>query len=180
TEAVVRLSNSPFTPRLSRNPPQIIPGPCLSLVRLLGRLGGEGRNERPEVVDPEREAHRSGGGADRGGRGVTSTGVRVVIPTVLRQHTHNRDELDLSAKTVKDALQALTKSYPNLGRYLYSENGRLRNFINVYLNEEDIRSMNGEETRLKEGDTLMIVPSIAGGAMSPNGGVFLSGSEFAR
>ena len=111
---------------------------------------------------------------------MTSTGVRVVIPTVLRQHTNNRDELDLSAKTVKDALQALTKSYPNLGRYLYSENGRLRNFINVYLNEEDIRSMNGEETRLKEGDTLMIVPSIAGGSVSQKGGVSFSSGEFAR
>src|SRR5713226_1265968 len=134
-------------------------------------------------MDNERGARGGRGRADRGaGGGVKSMGVRVVIPTVLRQHTNNKDELNLSAKTVKDALQTLSKSYPNLGRYLYSENGRLRNFINVYLNEEDVRSMDGEDTRLKEGDTLMIVPSIAGGSRvsQQEGGLSFSSSEFAR
>jgi sulfur-carrier protein adenylyltransferase/sulfurtransferase len=125
---------------------------------------------------------------------VTSLGVKVIIPTVLRQHTNNRDELDLGAKTVGEALQSLTKSYPDLVKYLYSQNGRLRNYINIYLNEEDIRSIDGEDTPTKEGDTMMIVPSVAGGSTryaqervgrvgdgsSSGGAVTFSSSEFAR
>ena len=90
--------------------------------------------------------------------------VKVIIPTALRQHTGNADEFQLQASDVGGALKELVKSFPNLRRQLYSENGRLRNFVNVYLNEEDIRYKEGEKTPLKDGDTLMIIPAVAGGA----------------
>ena len=107
--------------------------------------------------------------------------VKVIIPTALRQHTNDEDELQLNARNVRSALQELVTTFPNLRRYLYSENGRLRNFINIYLNEEDVRYMDGEETLLKEGDTLMIVPAIAGGSGSRDlQNITFSGSEFAR
>jgi adenylyltransferase/sulfurtransferase len=89
--------------------------------------------------------------------------IKVIIPTALRAQTNNEDEIELSARTVNDALKQLTSLHPNLRRYLYSEGDRLRNFINIYLNEEDIRYVNGEETAVKDGDILMIVPSVAGG-----------------
>src|SRR6266850_1593345 len=95
--------------------------------------------------------------------------VTVIIPTALRQHTDNEDELKLNARTVSDALKELVTSFPNLRRHLYSESGRLRNFINIYLNEEDIRYKEGESTALKDGDTLMIIPAIAGGAHAASG-----------
>jgi adenylyltransferase/sulfurtransferase len=112
--------------------------------------------------------------------------VTVIIPTALRQHTDNEDELKLNAKTVSDALKELVTSFPNLRRHLYSDSGRLRNFINIYLNEEDIRYKEGESTALKDGDTLMIIPAIAGGAHAAaddeeqGAKVSFSSSEFAR
>src|SRR6266850_312089 len=112
--------------------------------------------------------------------------VTVIIPTALRQHTDNEDELKLNARTVSDAMKELVTSFPNLRRHLYSESGRLRNFINIYLNEEDIRYKEGESTTLKDGDTLMIIPAIAGGAHAAaddeeqGAKVSFSSSEFAR
>ena len=112
--------------------------------------------------------------------------VTIIIPTALRQHTGDEDELKLNARTVSDALKELVTAFPSLRRHLYSESGRLRNFINIYLNEEDIRYKEGESTQLKDGDTLMIVPAVAGGAHAsaddeghgPN--VSFSSGEFAR
>src|SRR4029077_8879321 len=111
--------------------------------------------------------------------------VTVIIPTALRQHTDDEDELKLNARTVSDALKELVTAFPNLKRHLYSESGRLRNFINIYLNEEDIRYKEGEGTLLKYGDVLMIVPAVAGGAHASDDEeheekVSFSSSEFAR
>jgi len=112
--------------------------------------------------------------------------VTVIIPTALRQHTRDEDELQLNARTVSDALKELVTAFPSLRRHLYSESGRLRSFINIYLNEEDIRYKEGESTPLKDGDTLMIVPAIAGGAHAPvddeahDSKVSFSSGEFAR
>ncbi len=107
--------------------------------------------------------------------------VKVIIPTALLQHTNNEDELEFNARTVKDALTQLVTVYPNLKRYLYADGDRLRNFINIYLNEEDIRYKDGEETSLKDGDTLMIVPSVAGGATTQvQKGPNFSQAELAR
>src|SRR5271169_969176 len=112
--------------------------------------------------------------------------VTIIIPTALRQHTDDEDELKLNARTVSDALKELVTAFPNLRRHLYSESGRLRNFINIYLNEEDIRYKEGEGTALKDGDTLMIVPAVAGGAHASvddeerDSKVSFSAGEFAR
>jgi sulfur-carrier protein adenylyltransferase/sulfurtransferase len=112
--------------------------------------------------------------------------VTIIIPTALRQHTDDEDEFKLNARTVSDALKQLVTAFPNLRRQLYSESGRLRNFINIYLNEEDIRYKEGEGTSLKDGDTLMIVPAVAGGAHASiddegeGQKVSFSSGEFAR
>jgi len=112
--------------------------------------------------------------------------VTIIIPTALRLHTDDEDEFKLNARTVSDALKELVTAFPSLRRHLYSERGRLRNFINIYLNEEDIRYKEGESTQLKDGDTLMIVPAVAGGAHPSaddeghDPGVSFSSGEFAR
>jgi len=92
--------------------------------------------------------------------------VKIVIPTPLRQYAGNRDAVDVEAGIVKDALADLVHRYDQLRRHLFSEDGRLRNFVNVYVNEEDIRYLEREGTPLKGGDTISIVPSIAGGSFS--------------
>ena len=106
---------------------------------------------------------------------------KVIIPTALRQHTNNEEEIQLNSRDVRSALQELVDSFPEPQEAHLLRERRLRNFINIYLNEEDIRYLGGEDTQLKDGDTLMIVPSIAGGSGSHAGReVSLSGSELAR
>lgn len=90
--------------------------------------------------------------------------VKVVIPTPLRQFTAKQESVDLEAKTVGEALNSLTSRYADLRKHLYAEDGRLRSFVNVYVNDEDIRFLQKEKTALTQGDTISIVPSIAGGA----------------
>lgn len=72
--------------------------------------------------------------------------------------------MDVAAATVGEALSALTGRHSELRRHLYNEQGKLRSFVNVYLNDEDIRYLNKEATPVNEGDTITIVPSIAGGS----------------
>lgn len=91
-------------------------------------------------------------------------GVKVLIPTPLRQFTGKRESVDLEAKTVAEALGSLTSQFGELKKHLYSDDGRLRSFVNVYVNDEDIRYLQKEKTTLQQGDTISIVPSIAGGA----------------
>ena len=90
-------------------------------------------------------------------------GVKVMIPTPLRQFAGKRESVDLEAKTVGEALNSLTSQFGDLKRHLYSDDGRLRSFVNIYVNDEDIRYMQKEKTALQQGDTISIVPSIAGG-----------------
>ncbi|HZD09873.1 MAG TPA: ubiquitin-like small modifier protein 1 [Candidatus Binatia bacterium] len=85
------------------------------------------------------------------------------IPTPLRQYTDNQSAVTVQGGTAGDALDRLAQTYPQLRQHLF-ENGKLRSFVNVYLNEEDIRYLDGADTAVKEEDTLMIIPSIAGGA----------------
>ena len=89
--------------------------------------------------------------------------VKVIIPTPLRQFAGNRDSIELDAKTVAEALAELTTQHGDLRRHLFTEDGKLRSFVNVYLNDEDIRYLQKERTPLHDKDTLSIVPSIAGG-----------------
>ena len=90
-------------------------------------------------------------------------GARVMIPTALRSYAGGKSQVDVKARTVGEALDEVTKSYRDLRKHLYSEEGALRNFVNVYVNGEDIRYAQQVKTPLKEGDTVTIVPSIAGG-----------------
>src|SRR2546423_3730982 len=92
--------------------------------------------------------------------------VRIIIPTPLRQYAGNRDAVEVEAESVHEALTDLVERHDQLRRHLFSEDGRLRNFVNVYVNEEDIRYLERDGTALKGGDTISIVPSIAGGSFS--------------
>src|SRR2546429_6380346 len=92
--------------------------------------------------------------------------VRIVIPTALRQYAANHDAVEVEAESVEQALGDLVDRFDQLRRHLYADDGRLRNFVNVYVNEEDIRYLEKDATPLKEGDTISIVPSITGGSSS--------------
>ncbi len=89
--------------------------------------------------------------------------VTVLIPTPLRQYTGKQESVVVEAKTVAEALQKLTSEYSDLRRHLFTEEGKLRNFVNVYLGDEDIRFLQRDQTPLSDKDVLSIVPSIAGG-----------------
>lgn len=89
--------------------------------------------------------------------------MKIIIPTPLRQYAGKNDAVDVGGSTVGEGLQQLVSRYGDLRRHLYGEDGRLRAFVNVYLNDEDIRYLNREATPAQENDTLAIVPSIAGG-----------------
>lgn len=90
--------------------------------------------------------------------------VTILIPTALRFFTDGLSEVKVEAVTVGGALELLAEKYADLKRHLYSESGELRSFVNIYLNEEDIREHNGLLTPVTEKDTVMIIPSIAGGS----------------
>lgn len=89
---------------------------------------------------------------------------KIYIPTALRQYAGDREAVNLSGRTVKELLANLTEQYPELKKQLYSETGKLRSFVNVYVNNEDIRYAKQEETEVKENDEVSIIPSVAGGA----------------
>ncbi len=89
--------------------------------------------------------------------------VKVIIPSPLRQYAGKQEALEVDAKTVADALRAITTQYGDLRRHLYTEEGKLRSFVNVYVGDEDIRFLQKEQTPLKDQDVVSIVPSIAGG-----------------
>jgi molybdopterin synthase sulfur carrier subunit len=89
--------------------------------------------------------------------------VLVRIPTPLRAITKNQAEVQASGVTVEGLVLDLERQYPGLRERLMDEGGELRRFINLYVNEEDIRFLQGKKTTLKDGDTVSIVPAIAGG-----------------
>ena len=90
--------------------------------------------------------------------------MKIHIPTPLRVYSNKQDTVSVSAATVGEALHALTATHPDLKKHLYSEEGKLRSFVNVYLNDEDIRYLPKKgATEVSEKDALSIIPSIAGG-----------------
>ncbi len=89
---------------------------------------------------------------------------KILIPTPLRQYANKQDSVDLAGATVGEVLHSLTSQYSELRRHLYNDEGKLRSFVNVYVNDDDIRYLDKEATALKDGDTVSIVPSIAGGS----------------
>jgi MoaD family protein len=90
--------------------------------------------------------------------------VKVIIPTPLRAYTGKQESVEVKAATVSEALSALTSQFSELKKHLFSDDGRLRSFVNVYVNDEDIRYLQKEQTAVRDGDTVSIVPSIAGGS----------------
>ena len=88
--------------------------------------------------------------------------IKVRIPTPLQKLT-GQGEVQLGAANVKDLIEQLEKNYPGIKDRICDESGKIRRFVNVYLNEEDIRFLSQEETKLKDGDEVSIVPAIAGG-----------------
>ena len=92
--------------------------------------------------------------------------VTIHIPTPLRRFTADHGEVQVDGGTVGEALRDLTRQFPTLQRHLYTDDGALRSFVNVFLNDEDVRHLQKDSTSVKSGDTLSIIPSIAGGSVS--------------
>jgi molybdopterin converting factor small subunit len=90
--------------------------------------------------------------------------VTIEIPTAFRRFTDGTPKVDTGASTVAEALNDLLGKFPALSRHVRDDQGQIRQFLNIYLNEEDIRFLNGESSPLKDGDRLLLVPSIAGGS----------------
>ena len=88
---------------------------------------------------------------------------KVKIPTPLRQYTGGDSEVEVGGATAAEAIGNLTEEYPDLRQHLYTGDGKLRSFVNVYKGDEDIRYLDGADTEVTEGDELSIIPSIAGG-----------------
>lgn len=93
--------------------------------------------------------------------------VTIAIPTPLRQFAGGQTEIQVEATTAREALNQLTSSHAELRRHLFADENRLRNFVNIYVNEEDIRHVQGLDTAVKDGDQILIVPAIAGGSATP-------------
>ncbi|VAX23912.1 FIG038648: MoaD and/or ThiS families [hydrothermal vent metagenome] len=91
--------------------------------------------------------------------------VKVRIPTPLQKLTGGLGEVNGDGSTVKDMFESLEAQYPGIKERIYDEEGNMRRFINIYVNEEDIRFLNGEGTELKDGDDISVIPAIAGGIL---------------
>ncbi len=91
---------------------------------------------------------------------------KIKIPTPLRQYTAGNREVKVGGGTAGDALGNLATEYPELKQHLYTGDGKLRSFVNVYKGDEDIRYIDGQDTAVEDGDELSIIPSIAGGNAS--------------
>lgn len=100
--------------------------------------------------------------------------VSVQIPTPLRQHTQGKDAVDAEGGTVKEVLDDVGRQFPGITQRLF-DNGQVRRFVNVYVNEEDIRYLNNLETPVKDGDQVSIIPAVAGGSVSAQGTVSVLG-----
>jgi adenylyltransferase/sulfurtransferase len=106
--------------------------------------------------------------------------VRILIPTPLRPFTDGRDSLSVDGATIGDLLVSLTSQHPDLKRHLFSEDGRLRSFVNIYVNDEDIRHLARESTPVAPADVVSIVPSVAGGSTAVEELPELTRDEFQR
>ncbi len=89
--------------------------------------------------------------------------VSVLIPTPLRKFTNNNETVTVAEGTVATLVEELEQQYPGIKKSLTDDSGELRRFVNIYVNEEDIRFLEGKDTPIKDGDAVSIVPAIAGG-----------------
>jgi adenylyltransferase/sulfurtransferase len=92
--------------------------------------------------------------------------IKILIPTPLRPYTGKQSTAEVAGQTVGEALSNLVTQHPDLQRHLFGEDGKLRSFVNVYLNDDDVRYLDKEATPVKDIDTITIVPSVAGGLSS--------------
>jgi adenylyltransferase/sulfurtransferase len=106
--------------------------------------------------------------------------VKVLIPTPLRPYTDQKASVEIEGRKVDELLDNLIERYGDLRKHLFDESGKLRSFVNVYVNENDIRSLQRFETRVQESDVVSIVPSIAGGAAAVEDEVAFSKEEIRR
>ena len=90
-------------------------------------------------------------------------GVVIEIPSALKQYVNDQDEVEVSGNSVEEAFGALVSKYTELEANLFDENGKIRSFINIYLNDDDIRYADGLKSEVQDGDYIQIVPSVAGG-----------------
>tara|TARA_Y100001970_G_scaffold290718_1_gene425448 strand:- start:1522 stop:1806 length:285 start_codon:yes stop_codon:yes gene_type:complete len=90
-------------------------------------------------------------------------GVLIEIPSALKQFAKNQDQVEVLGNSIEEAFTNLCSEYTDLRQNLYDENGKIRSFINIYLNDNDIRYKDGMKSTIKNGDSIQIVPSIAGG-----------------
>lgn len=88
---------------------------------------------------------------------------KLKIPTPLRPYAGGNIDVEVRGDTVGKALDSLVETYPQLQKHLFKDDGELRQYVNLFLDEEDIRHLGGMEVRLEDDDELMIIPSIAGG-----------------
>jgi molybdopterin converting factor small subunit len=89
----------------------------------------------------------------------------IFIPTPLRPYAQGKDTVEVHASTIAEALDVLTSTHPDLRKHLFNSEGKLRAFVNIYFNDEDVRYLpQKEQTGITAGDTLSIIPSIAGGS----------------
>ena len=91
---------------------------------------------------------------------------RILIPTPLRAYAGKQDVIEVEGRTVGELLANMTAEYTELRKHLYNEDGRLRAFVAIFLNDDDIRFLEKEATPVKEGDTVSIIPTVAGGGGS--------------
>ena len=91
---------------------------------------------------------------------------RILIPTPLRVYAGKQDVIEVEGRTVGELLANMTAEYTELRKHLYNEDGRLRAFVAIFLNDDDIRFLKKEATPVKEGDTVSIIPTVAGGGIS--------------
>jgi MoaD family protein len=89
--------------------------------------------------------------------------VKVMIPTALRHYADGHDTVELEADRVGDVLRGLATQFPDLKKHLFAADGQLRNFVNVFVNDDNIRDRQGADTAVADGDEVMIIPAIAGG-----------------
>jgi molybdopterin converting factor small subunit len=89
--------------------------------------------------------------------------ITIEIPTAFRRFTDGAPKIDCTASNIAGALNELTTRFPLIARHVRDDTGQIRQFLNVYLNEEDIRFLGGESCAVKDGDRVLLVPSIAGG-----------------
>jgi MoaD family protein len=89
--------------------------------------------------------------------------IRVRIPAALRSQTNEQSEVELEAENVRGVIDALDRQFPGIGARLRDDDGELRRFVNVYVNGEDVRFLDGLSTPIKQGDEVSIIPAVAGG-----------------